>query len=243
MRSTRPIARWLAASLCCVLLLASVAAAQIDVPAEAEQYTLVKAKLTAPIPDGGYLADGGWEIDGASMEVVGNDVVFTGKPGTYAVVYDGVILKDVTFTDGAGQQITIKSYLGRIKAKATCKIKGTVDPNPPDPPQPGGKKQVVLWLSEKQLPYLSQGQRDILTSVVFREWMESQGHVLLEVLDPANFQAGSVPERYRAWVNSVAGKKLPAISVAPKDGGQIATYDLPAGIDEAKTLIDGKAVR
>jgi hypothetical protein len=219
------------------------ASAQVVVPAEAEPYTLVTAKLEQALPEGGYV-DGGWEIDGADMKSLGSEVVFTGKPGTYTVEYDGVILKDVTFTDGAGQSITIKSYLGRIKAKGTCKIKGeTPGPDPPDPPQPGGKKQIVLWLTEGQLDNLPQAQRDILTSLVFRDWLKSQGHVLLEVHDPANFSAGSVPAKWKAWVDSVSGKELPAISLAPKDGGPVVTHALPANVEATKALITGQEAR
>jgi hypothetical protein len=131
-----------AAIACC-----EVAFGQIVVPAESEPYKLIVAKLATPIPEGAYLADGGFEVLGATataradVREYGGEIVWTGSPGVYQVVFDGVILKNVTFTDGSGKEITIVSYLGRIKAKATCVIKGGT---PPVPPPPGKRRAVIL---------------------------------------------------------------------------------------------------
>lgn len=124
-----------------LLLVCSVAQGQIDVPAESDQYRLIVARLTTPIPDGAYVADGGWEVIGSAATVRADyreypgELLWTGTPGVYQIVFDGILLKDVTFKDGAGNDITIKSYIGRVKAKATCKIKGG-DPPTPDPVNP-----------------------------------------------------------------------------------------------------------
>lgn len=137
-----------------VLLLCSVSWAQIDVPAESAPYKLVVARLTTPIPEGAYLADGGWEVVGASASVqadvreYGGEIVWTGPPGVYSVLFDGVLLKDITFKDGDGNQVTIKSYLGRIKAKAMCTIKGSTPG--PDPPAPGNRRGVILEESKER---------------------------------------------------------------------------------------------
>lgn len=235
-----------------ILALCSVSLAQIDVPAESQPHKLIVAKLTTPIPTGAYLADGGWEVVGASATVVadvreyGPEIVWTGTPGAYQVLFDGVLLQDVTVPGMDGQPVIIKSYLGRVKARAACVIKGTPGPDPPDPPVPGGKYKLVLWHAENQLDNLPQGQRDILRSLVFRDWLRSQGHVLLEELDPTNFTTGSVPAQWQPWLISISGKTLPAVSLQPVGDGPIVGYPLPANTEAMKAFLTapaGKAVK
>lgn len=165
-----------------------------------------------------------------------------GSPGKYSVMAIGMWGLPVPNEPGKWQSF------GMIFEQLSFAVKGSDGPSPPpvppppDPPQPGGKKQVMLWYSEGLLDNLTQAQRDVLTSLVFRDWLKSEGHVLQEVLDPTRLSAGSVPEKYRAWVTSVSGKELPAISLAPKDGGAIVTFLLPKDIAAVKALVSGKAV-
>jgi hypothetical protein len=149
--------RWI--YLLAAALVAQTALAQINVPAEVEQHKLVVASLAAPIPDGAYLADGGWEIVGSGSQVAdtrpsGAEIVWTGPPGEYQVLYDGVLLQDVTFVDGAKNPVTIRSYVGRIKERATCTIKGgQPDPGPDPPvPPPGTRWALVVEESSTRTP-------------------------------------------------------------------------------------------
>ena len=227
-----------------VILLASLATAtataQIDVPSEVEPYRLVVATLATPIPEGAYLADGGWEIIGATATQVADarkdaaTLVWTGTPGQYTIVYDGVLLQDVTFTDGAGNPVTIRSYVGRIKERASCTIGG--EQPGPDPPDPAGPWQIMLFYRADQLDDLPEPQRQILTSRKLRERLVKGGHVLLEVLEESSL-GGSVPSSYKAWIDSVVGKPLPAIAIAPKDGGKVRSFELPANADLLMALL------
>lgn len=233
--------RWIVvilASLAC-----ATATAQIDVPSEVEPYRLVVATLVTPIPEGAYLADGGWEVIGATATQVpdsrkdGATLVWTGTPGEYSIVYDGVLLQDVTFTDGAGNPVTIRSYVGRIKERASCTIGGKPDPpNPPDPPTPAGPWQIMLFYRADQLDNLPEPQRQILTSRKLRERLAADGHVLLEVLEESSL-GGSVPSSYKLWIDSVVGKPLPAIAIAPKAGGKVKAFELPANADLLMALL------
>jgi hypothetical protein len=254
--TTLPIKCGIVAGACFLwLLLAAAAHGQIEVPKEAEQHKLISAKLTAVLPEGAYLADGGWEIQGttarqmADFRVLETELLFTGTPGEYWVLFDGVMLRDVTFKDGDGQQVTIPCYLGRIKGRAPCKIKGGSPPGPdppvpPDPPGPGGKYRIVLFRAVDQVDNLPQGQRDILLSTTFRDWLKEQGHVLLEVLDPARFPGGSVPLQWQPWVQSIVGDPLPRIAIAPLvESGYVTDYALPKDIPACKALLTSPAVR
>jgi len=226
------------------LLVATAAWAQIDVPDEVDPYRLVVATLATPIPDGAYLADGGWEVIGATSTQApdtrtdGATLVWTGPPGEYTIIYDGVLLQDVSFVDGDGNQVTIRSYVGRIKERATCTIGGEPDPgpDPPDPPSPGGPYQIMLFYRADQLDNLPEPQRQLLTSRKVRDRLAEDGHVLLEALEEGSL-GGSVPPRYKTWVDAVVGDPLPRIAIAPKEGGKVKDFDLPANVDLLLALL------
>lgn len=139
------------------LLLTAPCWGQITVPESVERDTLAVATLSNPIPDGAYLADGGWELIGATNKQKpssyddGTTLVFTGTPGDYTVIYDGILLQDVTFQDGQGNSVTIRSYVGRIKERAAVTVKGDVGPDPPPPP-PANAVAVILEETDQPRP-------------------------------------------------------------------------------------------
>ena len=138
--------------------------------------------------------------------------------------------------DANGKQITILSYLGHgsYDDTATLTITGDPGPNPPPPPPPPppplGPWQIMMYFDGGRLDNLPPSQRDLLISLTLRQRLVAADHVFLEVLEAESF-AGSVPEKYKPWVDTVRGDPMPRIAIAPKEGGTIRDYDLPE--DEA----------
>lgn len=117
-------------------------------------------------------------------------------------------------------------------------------PTPPDPPRPPdpkpvpGEKQVALIAESGSLDRLPPAQRALLASLSLRQELSSRGHRLLGVLDPD--QAAHAPAAYAPWFQAAQGKPLPAVAVAPKGGGTIEVFPLPADADGLWTLLGGK---
>lgn len=230
-----------------VLLLCSAALGQIVVPAETPRDKIVDATVTLPgVPADAKLL-GTLTIDGADWREGNSKGLYhiVAPPGEYKIVASGwwITTRTVKLPDEP-EPVEVITGMGQYNQVAAFKVTGGAGPDPPDPPPPGGKYRIVLFYSENQLDNLPQGQRDILTSLVFREWVRSQGHVLLEVLDPANFTAGSVSAKWKPWVDAVAGKALPIIALAPKDGpDNVVPYVVPDGIEAGKKFLQHPAVR
>ncbi|GAG59872.1 unnamed protein product, partial [marine sediment metagenome] len=82
---------------------------QITVPPETEPYQPIVASVATDIPEGATM-DGGWTMsDGVMTLPSGNDLHIWAAPGDHELEYKGfwLLLKDVKFTDGAGNEITI----------------------------------------------------------------------------------------------------------------------------------------
>jgi hypothetical protein len=212
------------------------ASAQVVVPAEAElgQPIVCTVNLQG-VPEGAELK-GAVQPDVPGAEwlpgAAPNEFHIWAKPGKYDIEVMGMWgIRDP-------EKPTSWLDFGFFRYKAKFVVKGGDDPVPPQPePLPGGPYQVMLFYSESQIDNLPQPQRDMLTSLVFRDWLSSQGHVLQEVGDPANFNAGRVPERWKPWLKAVEGDPLPRIALASKDGGPIKDYALPDTLDGVKALL------
>jgi hypothetical protein len=226
-----------------LLLLASRSLGQITIPASTPVGERIAATIALPpgiVPEGAILKGVVPRVRGCQWDYGPSPHIIHvwGKPGTYAI--------DVTAQWGLKHPTTPDAWsdFGIVGFEADFKITGGTGPDPPDPPLPGGKYRIVLWYSEDQVDNLPQGQRDILLSRTFREWLASEGHNLLEELDPANFQAGSVPEQWQPWLSSIKNDPLPRIAIAPlKDAGPIADFALPADIPAAKAFLRSPAAR
>jgi len=103
----------------------------------------------------------------------------------------------------------------------------------------------MFFVTADQRDNLPKEQRALFTSLVERQWLRDQGHVFLEVLDPTRIDPGSVPGQYRAWYQAVQGKTLPAVGIAPKEGGDIVVHPLPSDSSQFRELLaaSGKEVR
>jgi hypothetical protein len=136
---------------------------------------------------------------------------------------------DNTIVDGnKAVQVTITAP--NYKSAATTIT--IIDNDAINPPQPNIKFQVMFFMESGQLDNLSDAQRNMLASLVFRDGIRQKGHVLVgiwdkDLTDPNN----KIPERYKPYFDVINGKTLPRICIAPVDGGTIQDYPLPA--DEA----------
>ena len=217
---------------------------QIAVPKEVKEHKLIPAKLMTPIPEGAILADGGWEVIGATkaqvpdIKQIGQELVFTGPPGEYTVIYDGVILKPWKLN---GEDHN--DYLGRIKDRAIVTILGEVPPDPINPPQPptppGGKKQMVMFYQAETVEQLPLGQQNILKSLTLHQELAKTGHVLIRILDDDTVSSG-VSIKLSPWIKAAKDQPLPCIAIAPITGGSVPkVYPLPENYEALLKLLDG----
>ena len=182
-------------------------------------------------PDGGRLlgyagaeSPGQWVVFAAGFlevkpEVIsgGAAILFQGPAGEYAIIY---------FGPESAEPIVTKVVLG-----------GGVppippippDPDPPDPPlPPGGPWQIVLFYDGGQLDNYPPSQRNLLTSLALRKQLQQDGHDLLEILESAAVNNGTVVSKLEPWIKSVKGKPFPRVALAPVAGGTIQDFPLPA---------------
>ncbi len=225
------------------LVLATAALAQITVPAETPPYTPIVASVITTVPTGATI-DGGWTVsDGVHTLPCGNDLHVWASPGVHSIEYKGfwLLLKDVTFVDGNGQEITITSYLGHgfVNEEAEFTVTGGVDPEPDPPLPPQDKKyQIVIFLVADEIEKLPDPQRELATSLKVREDLRDLGHEVVQVIDDDEIKEG-VPVRWKPWIKAVLGRQLPQVALAPINGGPIKSYDLPDNYAGLLRLLEG----
>lgn len=237
-----------------LLLIPWSAYGQINLPAKAEWGEPIVARLERGIPEGATFEGQGWIFpDGlGTFKFDENTVgIWPAKAGTYTVKYTGfwILTKDVTFKDGDGNTITIKSYLGHglYDESATIVVANggpSPDPPGPDPPGPEQKWQLMMFYDQDKLDDLPQAQRNLLTSLTFRKELVSRGHVLLEILESAVFAKpqSEVPEHYRKLVDFARNQPLPFVVMAPKEGGATYGQRLPSTAEGFWSLLKDPTV-
>lgn len=99
------------------------------------------------------------------------------------------------------------------------------DPEPPPPPPVPKQWRVAILVESDSLDNMPEGQKTLVASLLLRDELKNKGHVLVGVFDP---DAAETSETLRPWLDAAQGKSLPLILLAPRDGGQIRTYPLPA---------------
>jgi len=135
-------------------------------------------------------------------------------------------------------------------------------PNPPDPPDPpdplpGTKYQVMFFHDKDKLDDYPTEQKEMLSSLAFREALEAKGHTFegafsrddvvrtKQALDKfgKTTTITSVPKNLASWWEAVDGDTLPRFAIADINGGKIYDYDLPKTIAEFYKVLEGtKAV-
>lgn len=201
----------------------------------------IPVTLETAIPDGAQRMGPGWVLpEGVnSYEVNKQLIVIAARPGTYKIGYKIVWIhvEPIALFDASGKEVTVLQFLacGDYDTTATLKIVGDEpepEPEPEPDPTPAGPWDVMFFYDATRLDNLPQGQRTIISGRSTREAMEAGGHVLLEVLDKGVFSSGSLPERYRPWVEAARQYTVPTVAVAPKGkvdlkASDIKVYALP----------------
>lgn len=117
---------------------------------------------------------------------------------------------------------------------------GPVPPDPgPNPPDPGplpSKWQVAFVLESDDLDNLTTDQQKLLASILIRDELAGRGHRLLGVLDPDS--ASTASDAMKPWFESVKGKQLPVVAIAPLDGGTIYTFPLPKDVSALWAILE-----
>lgn len=219
----------------------------IEAPKESDAYKLISAALTAPLNPKYEIADGGWEVVGQTVaqvpdvaQISPSKIVFTGPPGLYTVIFDGSLVEQFTFKDGDGQMITLPVYRGRLKGRTNVTIRAG-GPVPPNPPLPAGKYRIAMFVSTDTMYNLPPGQRDVLNSMLFRDYLSANGHVLEEIADPIDLVGVA---KWQPWLAAINGKVLPQMVFAIKDEWtNVISKPLPNSIEEAKALLANPALR
>ena len=189
-------------------------------------------------PDGGRLLGyagapeaGRWVVFAAGFlevkpEIIsdGKAIVWQGPAGEYAVVF---------FGSDSSEPVVQKVVLGG----------GVPDPFPPGPkppepkpPVPGGPYQILLLYDTEQLDNLPPEQRDLLTSLVYRQKLVAAGHRVLGVfaaqtINPAN------ASKFKVFFDAVKDDPLPRIAIARLEGGKVADFALPANMADLEKLL------
>ena len=170
-------------------------------------------------------ADGRWLVlrDGApvpgeafALKAGGSILTFEGPPGgVYTVVF---IPHDLD------QAIT-----------ATQMTLGGCEP-PPPPPPPNGKWQVMLFYQSSELDNMPLAQRELIAGRKFREDLAKRGHYFAGAFDVDAIVRTS--GELTTWWASVQGDPMPRVAVAPREGGDVAGYPLPADVAEFFKLLE-----
>jgi hypothetical protein len=228
-----------------LLLLPSLSWAQIDLPPQVNVGEKLVAAVTATIPEGATF-DGGWQVrckDGAdclaSYEPLAqpNSIGIWAPAGEYQVSYTGfwILLKEIKFKDGDGNEVVITSYLGHglVNESASVVVGTPVPPPPPPPPTPSGPWRIWFLEEPNKRDNLPQPQQALLVSQALRERLQREGHQFQEVVQPPSIT--TPPARLQAIVAAfkASGIPLPAIALTPLSGelGAVKVFALPA--DEA----------
>jgi len=227
--------RTLCGILLCLAIL-SQAAAQIDVPDTVADREPLSAKLANPIPEGAQV-QGGWSVKpGKWLPAPAGIHIWPAGPGTHTVAFRGIWVKTRPL-EIDGETVQVLEGFGFIDESATVTVGEDPGPNPPDPPDPGGKYQIMLFYDADRLDNYPRAQQTLLNSLDLRDQLISDGHYVVAVLESASIAAG-VPSRYSKWYDAVRGDPLPRVAIAPREGGKILDADLPADAEQLRQWLN-----
>jgi hypothetical protein len=208
-------------------------------PPESDAHDPIVAVLANPIPEGAQV-QGGWQASTVKTLPAPEGIHIWAKPGTHTVSYRGVWIATVPVTLADGTVVQVLQGFGFLDESATFTVKGGTGPNPPLPPDPGGKWQMMLFYEADRLDNYPEPQRQLLTSRVVREQLTSDGHRFRKVVESAAL-SGTASAEFEPWFKAVRGKTLPRVAIAPVEGGAVREFPLPADLTALKQLLDGGA--
>ena len=132
-------------------------------------------------------------------------LVFTGKPGRYAVL----------------------AFTAETQDQAIVEI-GGANPGPgPDPPgpTPGDRWNIVVFYDSATLDNLTRDQQAIIRGESVKTKLEDEGHKLLQRVQG---HPSSYPTSIRQYVTAVVGQPLPRVAIQSTEGGTVLHFPLPA---------------
>jgi len=214
--------------------------AQIAIPEVSPPHTPIVAQIAfSGIPEDARtrgtisITDGAWLPAGEA-----DTYHIWAAPGSHTITAQGmwVLTRDVQVGD---ETLPVLVDFGSYRYTAAFTVGEGDDDDDSDPPEPvpDGPWQVMLFYDAATLDDLPEPQRQLLTSRVVRDRLRADGHVLLEVLESAVFRSG-VPADYHPWVDAVIGDPLPRIALAPKAGGKVIDFPLPANVELLMALLE-----
>ncbi len=132
-------------------LSAATAAAQINLPEQADEHTIVAATLAADIPDGAEI-QGGWAAKTLDFAVVDPQTIhLTGPPGVHSVSFRGawVATEEVSVGD---QTIHALIGFGFLDYSAEITIGPAIPPPDPMPTPPGTRWGIIIEETKERTP-------------------------------------------------------------------------------------------
>jgi hypothetical protein len=111
------------------------------------------------------------------------------------------------------------------------------DENPPLPP-PGSKYRVAVIFEKDDLDEMPPAQAILLSSLTFRERLETAGHKVVALVDQhIEGPDGERPSELAKYFDAVEGDTLPRICLEPIGGGQVIDFPLPVDEDAVFELL------
>jgi hypothetical protein len=113
-------------------------------------------------------------------------------------------------------------------------------PDPPDPPlpPPGSKYRVAVIFEKDDLDEMPPSQAILLSSLAFRERMESAGHKVVALVDQhIQGPKGERPSELVKYLDAIEGDTLPRICLEPIGGGDVVDFPLPVDEDAVFELL------
>ena len=166
--------------------------------------------------------------------IPGHALFWADKPGRYTVAATAVTV------DWDARKFQL------IPLKHVVVVEGENGPDPPPPPPPVGSYGIAIFYQSDRLEevgYLTVEQRDILSSLTFRDRLRDAGHQLWRFDIDATGPDG-VPPSWKPWLDAAKGCQLPCVVVSRKrDDGMYEEYTvkpLPKTKQEFWNLIGGE---
>ena len=209
-----------------LLLMCSVASAQITIPAQNDPYTIIAAKLTAAIPSGAQI-QGGWSAPTADLiqGCLPTEAYLTGPPGSHLVSFRGAWLqtREIVLE---GEKVQILQGFGFLDFEQEFAIGDSPGPKPkpkPDPTPLDQRWALIVEETSERTP--AQGNLWVLLRKSF-------GLSSLLIVDKDS-QADSLSAPLLAVRES--GLKLPVLVVLDKQDKIIRVAECPTtlqGVEE-----------
>jgi len=214
----------------------------IDVKPQYDANEPIVATVTiTDVPDGAKLRGSFAVSDGSYLPAGENVYHIWAAPGKHTLKAAGiwVLTEPVVIGDKTIQALVDFgqfSYERTFTVGPEVPVPPPFPPVPPVPPVPGGPYQILLLYDQDQLDNLPSNQRDLLTSLVYRQKLTTAGHRVLGVFAAQTINLGSA-SKFKAFFDAVKDDPLPRIAITKLGGGKVADFPLPANMADLEKLL------